>query len=59
MEDVNVSHGKTKMDKLLRGGERPCVRRSRLLCKGEAVRGAAPNFDGKKKMTRKQRRSKE
>jgi hypothetical protein len=42
MQKVNVSHGKTKMDKTVRRRELSCVRRSRSLYRGRVVRGAVP-----------------
>jgi hypothetical protein len=60
MEDVNVSHGKTKMDKMERRRDLPCVRRSRTLYGGRVVHGRVLNVDGRnKKVRKKQRRSKE
>jgi hypothetical protein len=40
MQKANVSHGKTKMDKVMRKRELPYVRRSKLLCSERVVRGA-------------------
>jgi hypothetical protein len=40
IKDVNVSHGKTKMDKMLRRRELPCVRRSMPLYEERVVCGA-------------------
>jgi hypothetical protein len=52
IENVNVGHGKTKMDKTVRRRELPCVRRSRLLYRERVVRYA----DGKKKVIKNQRK---
>jgi hypothetical protein len=40
MQKANVSHGKIKMDKMVRGRDLPWVRRSRSLYRGRVVRGA-------------------
>jgi hypothetical protein len=42
VQKVNVSHGKTKMDKTVRGRELPCVRHWRSLYKGRFVVCAVP-----------------
>jgi hypothetical protein len=42
MQKVNVSHGKSKMDKTVRRGELPWVRHSRTVCRRRVVRSAVP-----------------
>jgi hypothetical protein len=42
MQKVNVSHGKAKMDKMVRRGGLPCARRLRSLYRGRVVRGEVP-----------------
>jgi hypothetical protein len=40
MQKSNVSHGETKMDKMMRRRELPCIRRSRSFYGGRVVRCA-------------------
>jgi hypothetical protein len=47
-QDVNVSHGTTKMDKRVRRRELPSVGRCKTLYKKQDVRKCDANFDGKK-----------
>jgi hypothetical protein len=42
MQKITVSHGKTKMGKLVKRRELPCVRRSKSLYRGRVVRGVDP-----------------
>jgi hypothetical protein len=49
MQKTNVSHGKTKMDKMVRRRELPCFRCSSAYYRGRVVRSAIPIVDGKKK----------
>jgi hypothetical protein len=58
MKDVNVSQWKTKMDKKMKKRELPCVRRSISLYKGRVVRGVVSMSKERKKVMKKQRRSK-
>jgi hypothetical protein len=60
MQKANVSHGETKMDKMVRRRELPCVRRLMSLYREHFVRKAVSMSIGrKKKVIKKQRRSKE
>jgi hypothetical protein len=52
MEGVNVSNGKTKMDKMVGKRELPCIRRSRAKYRGRVVYDGVLNVDGKKKWGR-------
>jgi hypothetical protein len=59
MQKANVSHGKPKMDKMVRRRELPYIHCPRSLCRERVVRGAVPmSVERKKKVTKKQRRSK-
>jgi hypothetical protein len=49
MQKGNVSHGKAKMDKMVRRGELPCVRRSKQWNRGRVVRGEVPMSMERKK----------
>jgi hypothetical protein len=49
MLKANVNHVKSKMDKIVRGGEIPCVCRSRSLYSGRVVGGAIPMSMERKK----------
>jgi hypothetical protein len=55
MQKANVSHGKTKMDKR----ELLCVRRSRVVHRGQVVHCAGLMSIERKKVMRKQKRGKE
>jgi hypothetical protein len=57
MQKANISHGKPKVDMVERG-DVPCVRRSRSLYKERFVRGMTMSMERKKKVMKKQRRSK-
>jgi hypothetical protein len=60
MQKVNIDHGQTKMDKMVRRRELPCVRRSRLSNRVRVVRGTmSMSMERKKKVMKKQRRGKE
>jgi hypothetical protein len=58
MQETTVSHGKTKMDKVVRRGELPCVRCSRSLYGERVVGSAVPMSMEIKNVMKKQRRSK-
>jgi hypothetical protein len=58
MQKVNVSHGKAKMDKMVRRKELPYVRRSRPLYRERVGRSAVLMSMERKKRMKKQRRSK-
>jgi hypothetical protein len=57
-QKANVSHGKIKMDNMVIG-ESPCVRGPRSLYIVRVVRGGVLMSMERKKVMRKQRRSKE
>jgi hypothetical protein len=59
MQKATVSHDKSKMDKMVRRRELPCVRRSGSLQGRRVVRGAMLMSMERKKVTKKQRRSNE
>jgi hypothetical protein len=59
MQKANVSHGETKMDKMVRRGELPCVCRPRTSYRGQVIRGVLLMSVERKKVVKKQRRSKE
>jgi hypothetical protein len=59
MQKANVSHGKAKMDKMVRRSKLLCDGRSRSFYKSQVVRGAMPMSMERKKVVKKQRRSKE
>jgi hypothetical protein len=58
MQKANFRYGKTKMDMMVRLRELPCVRRSGSLYRGRVVRWCGAYVDGKKKVMKKQRRTK-
>jgi hypothetical protein len=49
MQKANVSHGKSKMDKLARRRELPCIRRLVSSYRGRVVRSAVLMLKEKKK----------
>jgi hypothetical protein len=49
MQKSNVSHGKTKMNKLMRRRELPCVRRFMPAYIGRVIRGAVVMSTKRKK----------
>jgi hypothetical protein len=55
---LSGSHGKQKMDRKLKRGELPCVRHSKSLYKGRVVGGLVLVSMVRKKVMKKQRRSK-
>jgi hypothetical protein len=58
MQKANVSHGKSNMDKTVRRRELPWVHHSRSLYRKRIVRGAGLKSIQRKKVMKKQRRTK-
>jgi hypothetical protein len=56
MQSANVSHGKTKMNKMVKRGELPCVHRLRSLYRERVGLGAMPMSMERKKVMKKQRK---